>query len=125
MKVGENYKAFGQNIGSYFQEGWNEKDPIKLAVAPFMAVGSALGEGLEPLASGIVDQKLERPEGFAGRTRRDLGLLLSDTVKLKPLSVIRDVWSLATSDILLDGAEALVGYHQRNNRFATHQTLAA
>ncbi len=123
LKVGENYNAYGKNLGSYFTQGWKEKDAIKLVAAPFMAVGSLLGEGLEPLAAGVVDQKLERPMGFAGRTRRDLKALLSDTVHLKPFSVIRDVWSLVTSDVILDGAEAMIGYNQNSTRYSAKRAM--
>ncbi len=123
MKVGENYRAYGENLGSYFTEGWKEKDPIKLAAAPFMAVGSVLGEGLEPLAAGVVDQKLERPQGVIGRTKRDLAALAKDIVTLHPLRAVRDAFSLVTSDVPLDVAELVIGYHQGGTRSRAQKTL--
>lgn len=125
MKVGENYKDYGKNLGSYFQEGWNERDWIKLGAAPVMAVGSLLGEGLEPLAEGVFNKKLESPSGFAGRTRRDIKALFDDAIHFRFPSVIRDGWSLLTSDIPLDAAEAMIGYHQKGTRHSVEHALEA
>ncbi len=123
LKVGENYGTYGETLGSYFKQGWKEKDAIKLAAAPFMAIGSILGEGLEPLAAGVVNQKLERPAGIAGRTRRDVKALVGDIVHLRPFAAIRDAWSLVTSDIPLDAAEAIIGYNQNGTRHSAQRAM--
>jgi hypothetical protein len=110
---GEHMKDYGKDIGSYVTAGFKEKDPIKAVTGAVMAPLSVLLEGPDQTYDAFLGREYQRPEGIAGRTRRDVKLLLKDIVTLHPLLALGDAWRLGTSDWILDAGDALGGHTKR------------
>lgn len=120
--VGSNYGQYGSFLGDYAREG--TQSGWKAVGAPIMMIVSALSEGLDPLIAGAIDQPLDMPEGVFGRTRRDAGKLLKDVVTLHPIRAAADAFRLVSTNVLLDGGDALFGFHQARTRSEVQHALA-
>lgn len=111
-------KEYGKDVGStYIASGFKEKDPFKVVTGAVMAPLSLILEGPDQLYDGALGRAYESPTGIAGRTRRDIKLLLKDVFTLHPLRALGDAWRLATSDLILDAGDA-IGGHTRNRAAA-------
>lgn len=120
-------KEVGSNIGTWAKDAGTTyvSNPVREGNYPRAAVGAAMLpistilEAPDYIVAGIVDQKLEPPPAVPfGRTRRDLGKLLSDVVHLRPLKSLADAARLAFTDLPLDGIETLGGF-QHSGRLST------
>ncbi len=112
-EVGSNAAEWGRDIRDEYLVGpWQRGDNIQKIAGPFAAAASTVLELPDYLFAGAVDQRVEHPRGIFGRTRRDLGELLGNVVRLRPLRAVRSGWSLATADIPLDGIDMLGGFHR-------------
>lgn len=108
---GENLKSYGKDLDKQYLSGpYDRKDPIQKGLGPVMAAGSLILEGTDQLWAGVVDQRLDVPTGIAGRTRRDIKLLLKDIVTLHPLRAIGDGFRLAFADVPLDIGDTVGGF---------------
>lgn len=116
--LGENMKTYGNDLQENYITGpYHRRDVIQKGLGPVMAAGSIILEGPDQVWAGIVDQKLERPSGIAGRTRRDLKLLLKNVATVHPLRAFGDVFRLGFSDLPLDAGDAIGGFHSSENSY--------
>lgn len=106
-EVGPNLGTLGGQIKETFQEAAQDKDPIKLAMAPISAAARVWFQGLDYVASGIVDRKVEATSG--SETAQDAGQVLKDVVTLHPLRAIVGVLKLP-GDIGMDIIQAVGGF---------------
>ena len=121
---GENMKEYGHDLNDQYISGpYNRRDPIQKGLGPVMAAGSVILEGTDQLWAGVVDQKLEKPTGIAGRLRRDTKLLLNDVVTLHPLRAVGDVFRIGLADIPLDIGDTIGGF-RLNERSRMQQAMA-
>lgn len=128
QNVGDNMKTWWNDTSDTYVTGpWKEKDPIKMGLGPVMAVGSTVLEATDQLWAGIVDQKLERPDGgILPRIRRDTRLLFKNIFTLHPLRAIGDGFRLVTSDPFLDGGDLIGGFRHGgigHMRMTTHDDV--
>lgn len=118
-------KEYASDVGETYLSGpCRGRDNLQKITGPIMAGASALLEGPDQLYAGAVGQEYQRPTGIGGRIRRDIGALLGDIVRLRPLRALGDAWRLATSDVILDAGDAIGGFRQ-SSRNALMQTLRA
>jgi hypothetical protein len=106
----EEIQSYGRDLKNTYLDAWKGNDTLAKVTGAGMAGLSAVLEGPDRLYAAAVGQRLENPNGILGRTRRDIGQLLQNVVTLHPLRALGDAWRLGTSDLLLDGADAITGH---------------
>jgi hypothetical protein len=118
--MGENVQIYGHSLNDKYISGpWKRGDTIQKVTGPVAAGVSALLEGTDVLWSGLVDQKLEQPSGLLGRMTRDTKAFVRGVVMLHPLRAAGDAWRGLTSSPILDGIDALGGFHQTDTHYHT------
>lgn len=116
---GEHMMDYGRDIRDTYLS--NKKGILDTTLGAVMTAASVIAEGPDQAYDAILGREYHRPSGIAGRTRRDIGLLLKDVVTLHPLRALGDAWRIATSDLILDGGDALTG----NRLSARNRSLIA
>lgn len=112
-EVGANLKTYGNDLKDEYIVGpYENNDVIQKITGPIMVAASAILEGTDQIVAGIVDTRLEPPDGVLGRMRRDSWEFVTDVATLHPIRAIAAGFRVATSDLILDVGDAVGNFRQ-------------
>ncbi len=105
-EVGSNAKTWGNDtLQTYIKDPVEDGNYPKALYGIGLTAFSTATELIDYGISGIVDKRLEAPgSGPFARTRRDVGELLGDAVRLRPLKTVANILRLPGS-LISDGLE--------------------
>ncbi len=124
-EVGPNLRVASKDMwGTYFKQGWKEKDPVKILAGPFAAAIYAITVLPDDVIGGAFDEKIERPtHTWIGR---DIGLIAKNNV-IHPIRTLLSAARLP-GDAIMDVTDNLLGFkHQpiANLQHLNHARMSA
>ncbi len=122
-EMGPNVKEYWNDVKKEYGGAIKNGDALQKGLGVVGGASSLFFEGTDQLWAGLVDKKVEPPQGPAGRIVRDTKEFLNDVVTLHPLRAASDVFR-GISGIPMDAIDLVGGFHQGYNHATRSQVQA-
>lgn len=120
-EVGPNLKIMGEDMKDVVQEAIQDRDPIKIGMAPLVIAGEIWFQLSDRVLAGIVDKRVEQVQG--SETLHDISGIGKHLAKAELAKAAVTVLKLP-GDFAMDALKGIGGFKGRTRAKIEH-TLAA